>query len=416
MSDVKERAGQATSDGRGMGALGIRDYRLLLFNQVFDMTGDWIYFITVGWLIRDLGGGAFALGLNGMALALPTLLLSMVGGVVADRFNQRHVLIACSISNMATVLSVATLQLVGVLSLPLILLSSVIMGVANAVAVPTWNTLNIEIVGESLIRSATTLRMGVAQLTQMTGAMLGGALIAGVGPSLALYLNGFSFVAPVAALLGLQHRPTEHKEGSVGFGQEMRAGVRLLRVDPLTRSLFCLAAIPTMLMLPTLTLMPEFAGDVLELGPQGLGVLVASPAIGGFVGFGFLLASRSPRRPFLSIAVIGVIAGIVLLLFSVSRILALSVVLLICLGALQLVYRTSVITAALSLARPETRGRTFSWLVVGSSTQALGDIAIGSAAAGAGLPLTIGVSASLACVLVMAAGGYGSITVRPSRA
>ena len=332
----------------------------------------------VGWQIYDLTRDPFALGMIGLAEALPAISMALYAGHVADRHDRRRiaivalwVLVACS---------AALWVLAGAGSLGVELLSRtrltaiysviVLSGLARAFLQPARQALSAELVPRELFANAITWRSGSWQLAAVIGPAVGGLLYAIGGAPLAYAVDASLMVFAVGVLVSIVHRSPARETTHEGVYASVKGGVTFVFGEPvllgaLTLDLF------SVFFGGAVALLPIFAAEILHVGPTGLGVLRASPAIGAVIMSVFVARRRDWDRTghVLLWSVAGF--GVCMVLFGLSTSFYLSVGLLIASGMFDMV--SVVIRSTLLQSRtPEAllgRVSSVNQIFIGSSNE-----------------------------------------------
>jgi MFS family permease len=221
--------------------------------------------VAQSWLVLTLAGAssAFYLGLDSFLGEAPILLLTLVGGVVADRMDRRHVLIMSQIVQMSTALTLAALVYTDQVRIWHVLALSVITGVAQAFGGPAHHSLMPSLVPKDHLPNAIAFNAIQFNLARVIGPLISGAALAAFGMAVCFGLNGLSFVAVIIGLLMLSARPPAPGAGR-SMKDEMRGGFAYMRTDPSLVGLATLGFMGTFLASPLLTFLPAFVQDVLR--------------------------------------------------------------------------------------------------------------------------------------------------------
>jgi MFS family permease len=303
-------------------ALRHRDFSLLLVGMVAENFALQMSFVAIGWQVYSIGGKALDLGLLGLAEFLPLLLLALPAGQLADRVPRRYLLAVMMLLNLVVLsgllgVTIADTQLVW----PFFALAFV-QGVGSAIGAPAGRALTPSLVPEEILVSALAQRSMAFGLTAVVAPAVGGLLFA-VQPELVYVAALVLAVIALGCVLALRSgRAPAAAETAVGL-DEVLAGVRLIR-----RTNVLLGAISldlfAVLFGGAVALLPIFAKDILDVGPTGLGLLRASPAIGALVAAAVI--ARRPIRRKAGPLLFGVVAGfgVSMVVFGLSRSLWLS--------------------------------------------------------------------------------------------
>jgi MFS family permease len=374
--------------GLGSGALGVQEFRRFWFGMIVSNVGSWMQMIAQGWLILELTGSPFYLGLVGLVRAIPALSLTLIGGVLADRFDRRRLLLITQMSAAIVSLSLGALVLTGLVEIWHVLAMSFIASVVMAIDNPARHALVPALVGRENIASAVALNSAAWNGASIIGPSVAGVLVAIAGTGGAFVLNGLSFLAVFYAVLLM--KPLEQRpRGSQTMLQNLTEGLRFILADRRIWGIMLIIAIPTFFGRPVIQLMPEFARTVLNTGPEGYGVLMAVTGFGALVGA--LSVSKLSASPIgqgrLLFFVTGIFA-VSLLLFSGSSWFVPSLLILLVVGATPTILMGLANTLLQFSIKEEMRGRVMSaYVLVPMSLMPLGSMALGSLAAVIGVSL-----------------------------
>ena len=281
----------------GLRALRHRNFRLFLGGQFLSLIGTWMQSVALGWLVYRLSRSPFLLGLSGFLGQIPSLFVSPVAGVWADRWNRHRMVIATQALAMLQALALAALVLSGRATIPEVLGLTLFLGFVNAMDVPSRQSFVFEMVqGTDDLPSAIALNSSVFNVARLIGPSIAGVLIGTVGEGVVFLVNGASYVAVLAALLAIRlprrERPSPVEER---VWPHLLEGVRYAARFPPIRAVLLLLALVSLVGAPYTVLMPVFATDVLHGGAHTLGFLVGSIGVGALCGAAFLATRRSVR-------------------------------------------------------------------------------------------------------------------------
>ena len=245
-------------------ALTYRDFRIVWLGALVSTIGTWMQKVAQSWLVLTLAeaSSAFYLGLDSFLGEAPILLLTLVGGVVADRMDRRHVLIASQVVQMSTALALAALVYSGQVRIWHVLTLSVITGIAQAFGGPAHHSLMPSLVPKEHLPNAIAFNAIQFNLARVIGPLISGAALAAFGMAACFGLNGLSFVAVIIGLLLLRARPPA-ANAAKSMKDEMRGGFAYMRTDPSLVGLATLGFMGTFLASPLLTFLPTFVRDIL---------------------------------------------------------------------------------------------------------------------------------------------------------
>lgn len=218
--------------GGTFSSLRIRNYRLFATGQVVSNTGTWMQRIAQDWLVLGLTGSSAAVGITTALQFLPMLLLGLYGGVIADRYPKRLLLLITQVAMGLTGLALAVLTLSGHVEVWHVYLTALVLGLVTVVDNPARQAFVVEMVGPDDLRNAVSLNSANFQSARLVGPAVAGVLITAVGSGWAFLLNGLSFVAPIVGLL-LMRSSELHKVDRAPRGKgQLREGLRYVAGRP----------------------------------------------------------------------------------------------------------------------------------------------------------------------------------------
>lgn len=374
------------------GPLRHRNFRLLWSGLVVSQTGSWMQFIALGYLIDQLTRAPVYLGLLGLSQAIPRMLFAFVGGVAADRFDRRRVLLITNILLMGSATLLALLAATGRIAVWHILLIGGFNSLAMSFDVPARQSLVPVLVDEGELMPAVSLNSMAHNGSGIFGPSLGGVVIALVGAAGCFVVNALSYIAVVVALLRMDLPPAAARRAA-SFREDVREGLDLILHHPYLRALLAVVAVLSFFGRPYVRLMPAYAREVLQVGPTGLGVLQAAPAVGTILAVVVVgLIAATPRRGRLMLTA-AVATALLVAVFGLTRQFPVAVVVLVAVGLAQAVAQAAANTLVQTGVAPHQRGRMMGvWSMVVFGMFALGTLPFGALAGviGVGQALTAG--------------------------
>ncbi|MCU0223920.1 MAG: MFS transporter [Acidobacteria bacterium] len=365
------------------------------------LTGSWMQGLAQGWLVWRLTQSTFLLGLVGFAQLAPVLLLGLVGGVAADRFERRRIVLATQVVALAQSVALAALTLSGRITVGQVLALATVMGVVNAFDFPGRQSLISELVEREDLGNAIALNSTIFNGARIVGPSLAGAIVAAWGEGTCFAINAVSYLAVIASLLAMRFPARPAAAARDGAWRGLLEGVAYARRTPHVRALLGLVALTSVFGMSYLSFLPAFAGGVLERGPGGLGLLMGSVGAGAVVGALSLAWRRGIRGLDGVVFRHAVIFGSAVLVFSLSRSFPLSCAAVACAGYGAMVQMAACNTLLQALVPDALRGRLMSLYTVGfAGLMPLGSLAIGLATRWTPLPATLA-----ACSLVVLGAG-----------
>jgi MFS family permease len=396
-----ERPDAVESGGLGtFRSLRYPNYRLLWTGTLFASSGQWIQQVTISWLAYQMTGSAFLLGaINGFR-ALPLLFLAPFGGVAADRFDRKTLMLATQAFLLLTSLVMGLIIATGGLEVWHLFAFTLLTGVAWAFNMPVRQSVMPNLVPKDDIMNALALNSAGFNVTRIVGPTLGGILIAELGTADNFFLQAAAYFMVTLTIFKLSI-PSASRSNTVSVRQNLADGARYVFRDPTMRTLMLLALVPVIVALPYFTIMPIFAEEVLGKGAGGFGLLMAAPGIGAVVGT-LTIASLSgiPRKGPMLLGAIFML-GILLVLFSLSRTFWLSFALLIVIGAVQMAYLTTNQTLLQLIIPDEFRGRVMGIYMLNQGLLPLGSLFAGGMADFLGAPGAVMIMGTLTCAFAL---------------
>ncbi len=340
-------------------ALKHRNYRLYFFGLLISVTGFQMLMVIQGWLVWDITGNASSLAFLGGVMATPTVILNLFGGVVADRFNQRYLIMIVqgTIGVLLTIL--ATLVYFDIAGLWHILVLSFLIAGVQSFDNPARQALYPHLIERKDLMNAVALNAIVWQGTRIIGPLVAGALIATVGAGVALYVAATGFACMVLAMIAINVPPiTRAKAGSVLHS--MGEGIGFVAHNRIFTFLIGMTFLNSFFGMSYIFLLPIYATDILNVGSEGLGQMHAASGVGAVImAVAAAILSKSRRKGLFLIAG-AVVFGISLILFAYSTHYYWSLTLLFMGGAAATFYMVMVQTTLQALVPDHLRGRVFS--------------------------------------------------------
>jgi MFS family permease len=386
---------------RALAAFHYRDFRVLWFGAFTSTVGNWMQQVAQAWLIFELTHSSYYLGLDYYFGQRPILLLTLIAGVVADRYHRRHVLLGSQLVQMMTAFTLTALILFSVVRVEYILLLSFVAGLGQAFGGPAYQALIPSLVEKKDLPNAIALNSIQFNLARVFGPLLAGATLAAWGSAACFGLNGLSFLVVIFALLVMQHKHMKPANPKPML-QELKGGLRYAKGEPAIIALTILASLTTFLGLPLLTFLPVFARDIFHGDVNRFTHMMAFSGAGAVCGA--LITAWLGRFRHMGWAVLATQAvfGTLVTLFAVTRIGWLSNILLFGTGA-TLLMTFSMTASLVQLIVPDNlRGRVMSiYMVAFRGGMPLGSLAAGYAASRTSAPAVLAVNGVLILVVAI---------------
>jgi MFS family permease len=372
-------------------ALYSRNYRLFFGGQGISLIGTWMQQIAMSWLVYRLTNSAFLLGVIGFSSQISSLFFSPFAGVLSDRWNRHHILVATQSLAMIQAFILASLTLMGFIAVPHLIMLSIFLGLVNAFDMPTRQAFVVEMVEKREdLGNAIALNSFLFNGARLVGPSVAGILISILGEGMCFLLNGFSFLAVIIALLAMKMRPNKEEAEKTKVWPELKEGFLYAFGFPPIRSILLFIGWISLVGTANTTLMPVFARDILHGDSKTYGFLMAAIGVGAIIAAIFL-ASRKSVLGLGRVIVIGSgIFGIGLIFFSLSHTLWLSFFLLLLTGFGMMVHMASSNTILQTIVDDDKRGRVMSlYATAFMGTAPLGSLVGGSLAGWIGAPPTL---------------------------
>lgn len=345
---------------RTFAALAHRNYRLYWFGNLFSLIGTWIQSIATGWLVLQLSNSAFIVGLNSTLMWLPAWFMSLPGGVLADHFNKRNLMIVTQSLLALFALALAVLTWTGVISIYHMLIISCLSGFVVTMNAPIVQSMIPELVDRRDVLNAVALNSTMFNTARIVGPSIAGVLLTTVGAGACFGINSASFLAVIIPLFFVRLQTPARPANSETMWQRIRQGLSYAATHPDIRVLILMVAVFSSFGIIYLPLMPVFARDVFSAGPKGYGILMTAIGIGAVAG-GLTIATLSRTRHKGWILTCGTLALALLTIgFSFARNLHLAIALLVLIGFCQATVASLSNTLIQTLAPDEVRGRVMS--------------------------------------------------------
>jgi len=381
--------------GRAFAAFHYRDFRVLWFGAFTSTVGNWMQQVAQAWLIFELTHSSFYLGLDYFFGQLPILLLTLIGGVVADRYDRRHVLLGSQLVQMTTAFTLTALILFNIVRVEYILLLSFVAGLGQAFGGPAYQALIPSLVEKKDLPNAIALNSIQFNLARVFGPLLAGATLAAWGSAACFGLNGLSFLVVIFALLVMQHKHMKPSNPKPML-QELKGGLRYAKGQPAIIALTVLASLTTFLGLPLLTFLPVFARDIFHGDVNRFTHMMAFSGAGAVCGALITAWLGRFRHMGWAVLITQAVFGTLVTLFAVTRIGWVSNILLFGTGA-TLLMTFSMTASLVQLIVPDNlRGRVMSiYMVAFRGGMPLGSLAAGYAASRTSAPAVLAVNGIL---------------------
>ena len=386
---------------RALAAFTYRDFRVLWFGAFASTVGTWMQKVAQSWLVFELTKSSFYLGLDDFLGQLPILLLTLIGGVIADRHDRRRLLVGSQCVQMTTAFTLAALVYWNRVHIWHILALSFTAGVAQAFGGPAYQSLVPSLVEKKDLPNAIALNSIQFNLARVFGPLLAGATLAAFGTAMCFGLNGLSFLIVIVALLSLtiQHRPPAERKPIL---HELNVGLTYVRSESTIIALTVLASLTTFLGLPLLTFLPIFARDIYHGDVGRYSVMMAFSGAGAVCGALVVAWLGRFKHMGLTLLIVQFAFGLFITAFAICRIGWLSHLLLFLAGAALIVVFSMTASLVQLIVPDHMRGRVMSvYMVAFRGGMPLGSLWGGYAASLTSAPFVLAINGALVSVVAV---------------
>jgi len=353
--------------------------------------------VAQGWLVYSLTKSPFYLGLVAAASTLPILLFTLIGGIVADRFGKRNLLILTQALSILPALLLGILTDSGTITVYQVIFLAFFLGTINAFDMPARQAFVIEMVGKGHLLNAIALNSAAFNGARLIGPVIAGVVIAYLGIPLCFYLNAASFI-PVIIALSMISAKGELKTKPEGILTDLAKGFNFMKNQKDIFNMIMLITVFSLFGIPFISFLPVFAGEIFNAGPAGLGFLVSATGVGALSAALLLAFKRDMKNKLRFMSISGLCFSLALLIASFSRVFTLSL-LVLAMAGWGIVSFLATANSFIQIAAPDyIRGRVmsvYSFVFLGFTP--IGNFLIGIMSERIGTTNTIA-AASLICL------------------
>ena len=370
-----------------------RNYRLFFGGQLISLTGTWMQLVALAWLVYRLTGSSVMLGLVGFTGRIPIFLLAPFGGAFADRHNRRNIIVFTQTASMLLAFILAALTLTNLVQIWHIFVLACLLGVVNALDIPTRQAFVVDMVGKEDVINAIALNSTMFNSARIIGPAVAGVLLETIGEGWCFFANAVSYIAVIVGLLLMRISVQKHTRSQSSTFESIIEGFRYVVHTRPVRILLLMLGLFSLLAMPYVILMPIFADKILHRGAGGLGLLMGASGVGALVGALALAAKPGVHGLGRWIAVSAIGFGASLVLFSMSQWFWVSIVLLLPVGFFMIVQMASSNTLIQVMVPDNLRGRVmavYSMMFIGMAP--FGALLAGMVAHHIGAPSTLKIS------------------------
>jgi MFS family permease len=403
---------------RGFAALGVRNYRLYWSGQVVSLIGTWMQQVSLPWLVLVLGGSGLQLGFVAVLQFGPAMVLAPFGGVLADRIDKRHALIATQVAASVQAFTLFLLTATGVVQIWMVFVMAFVLGLVNAVDMPVRQSLAADLVPRHMLANAIALNSMAFNSARIVGPAVAGVIIA-VGTALTgsatsgvaanLAINTLTYSAVLTALVRMNPREIRHQERPDRHPpvlHSLREGLGYaLRTPMVLWPLVLLAGIAAF-GFNFQILLPLFTREVLNLDADGYGALFAALGIGSLAG-SLTLAFMRQRRAIPLMLIGGSVFATLLIGISLSTSAWIAAPFVVGAGYSSMLMINTINATVQANVSDALRGRVMSlYVTVFAGSAPLGGLFAGAVAEAFGTPLAF-VAGSILSLAVLGIVAFG---------
>lgn len=298
-------------------ALYVRDFRLFWFGQIISLSGTWMHSVAQNWLVYSLTKSPLYLGIIASMSSLPILLFTIFGGVVADRYPKKNILIITQILSILPAITIAILADKNIIAMWQVAMAAVFLGTINAFDVPARQAFLGEVVSKVDITNAIALNSAAFNGARIIGPLMAGFIISSIGIPACFYLNALSFVPVIFALSKIKSKGIV-RAYQTGMLAGIASGWKFILKEMPVLYIMSLIAVFSLFGIPYITLLPVLAAEVLNVGAKGLSFLIASAGAGSFIAAMMIAFKGEVKRKDIYIPLSGLIFSIAILGISFS--------------------------------------------------------------------------------------------------
>jgi MFS family permease len=381
-------------------ALRNRNYRLFFIGQIISLTGTWMQYLAMSWLVYRLTNSPFALGVIGFASQIMAFFISPFSGVWADRWDRRRVVIVTQVLAMLQALVLTVLVMTGTVQVWHIIVLSVFMGLVNSFDMPVRQAFTVDMISNKEdLGNAIALNSMTFNLARFVGPMVAGFLVALFGEGVCFLINCLSYTAGISGLLMMDIHPLKAKIKPQDVWASLKEGIIYTFGFLPMRFILILMGLVSLVVMPYAVLLPVFAKDVLHGNARTLGFLMGAVGIGAFAGAVFMAAKKGVVGLGRNISNAIFLIGTALVILSSVGSVWLSLVLMALIGFGSMVHMSASNTVLQTIVDDDKRGRVMGFYVMSFIGLApVGSLLAGSLAGYIGTPRTL-LLAGISCAI-----------------
>ena len=365
--------------------------------------GHFVQEVALYWIAYEITGSAMALGILGLCGAAPRLILGALGGVLVDRYDRKFLLLLIQFFSAVPAFLFLALYFLGALELWHLLGLEILNGSIRSLNPSASQSILRELVPRDHLMNAVSLYTIGFNIARIMGPSLGGILVILIGIGGCYWVFAASQILAGVGMWFIRSNAQRSVNPAPDFVREFKEGFQYVWNSPVTLSSIVAAYTFAVFVVTYQSFLPVFAKEVLAVGPDGLGLLMAAPGVGGIACLTFLAAAGERWDRAMLLWITTTVTPIFLIFFCLSPIFWLSVVLLAVVGAGQVSFRT-ISRVIIQIEAPrDLLGRVMSVFNLDQGMRSVGSVVVGASAtifgASLGLALTAGISLLITTVL-----------------
>jgi len=384
-------------------SLGNRNFRLYWIGMFISFMGLQMQMLAQNYLVYDMTGRALVIGYVSAASGGSILLLSLLGGAIADRAAKRNLLATTQVAIAVLTLVLALLISTGAIEVWHLMVGATLIGVIAAFNMPARQSFVPELVGRRELMNALALTAGGMNLSRVAAPALAGVLIALVGVAAVYYIKTAAYAIFVIMLLMIPVMGHTSSESRTSVLSSMKEGLVYIKRNRVILTLLIMALVPVVFGMPYVFLLPVFQKDVLNVGASGLGYLMSATGVGAVVGALLIASLGDFKRKGLLLLASGIAFGTALVLFaflSSTGSFPLALTSLFLVGATGSTYMATNNILVQSKVPDDVRGRVMGLYMMTFGLNSFGTLPAGAIADSLGAPLAVGGGGAIIALFV----------------
>ncbi len=375
---------------RTFSSLKHRNYRLFFFGQLFSLVGTWMHWVAQQWLVYDLTDSKALLGIISACQTIPMLVFAIPGGLAADRFSKKNILLGVQFGMMISALAMGFLVLLNLIEVWHIVILAIFSGICGAFAMPARQSFVIELVGKDDLMNAIGLNSSIFNTARMLGPAIAAIVMSEFSIGYCFLINGVSYIAVIISLFMMNVDPAGLPVSTKTVTERVKEGFSYVFSNNQLLWLFSIVTIVAIFGVSHVVLIPAFAKDILLVDEKGYGFLMTATGAGALLA-ALTVATLGEKAKRRKVIVLGVlIFCTAAAVFAVSRNYYFSVTMLV-FSAFGITSFIATSNTFIQLSVPDgIRGRVMGiWTLMFGGAMPLGSLQAGFVAEKFGSPVAV---------------------------